>query len=255
MKTTTNPHEQRFQQKLTFDISCLEDETSWLIGVDEVGRGSLAGPVVAAAVAISTQTLQHWQTEPPKALWKLTDSKKLSPTARENLSRMLLSIPNVIATQGWVDAAEIDRLNIHHATLNAMAVALHDISKLLLTTCQAVTSIQVLVDGKWLVPNQCLSQIVQTWRQKAVIQGDGRSLVIAAASVIAKHHRDAWMMALANDYPDYHFQQHKGYGTKAHRLALGVHGASPYHRQSFLKKFRNPANACLTDECPQTNIQ
>jgi len=224
-----------FHQRLAFDRAALQGETLWLIGVDEVGRGPLAGPVVAAAVALSVETLQRWQASPPESLLRVNDSKKLTASERQRLSEALLSTPDVFCAQGWLSAQDVDRLNIHHATLEAMAQALHS----LILKLPPDQNGFILIDGKWPIPPTMLEEkpsILSQWSQKTVIQGDGKSLSIAAASIIAKHHRDAWMIALGENYPDYGWAKNKGYGTVVHRNALARLGATPWHRQTFLKK-------------------
>jgi ribonuclease HII len=175
-------------------------------------------------------------------LLRLNDSKKLSPLERQRLSDSLLAMPDIITAQGWLSAQDVDRLNIHQATLCAMGLALNKLSEMLLhaehsESLHTNPPVQVLIDGKWPIGGHWLLDRLQTWPQKPVIQGDGKSLVIAAASVIAKHHRDAWMIELAQDFPEYDWAQNKGYGTGKHRQALLTYGMTPYHRKTFVTKF------------------
>lgn len=176
-----------------------------IAGVDEVGRGCLAGPVYAAAVILP----QEFE------LPKLNDSKKLSPAQREVLFEQIHQ-QAVAVEVAWVDVEEIDRINIFHAALKAMALALQQLQ----THPQLV-----LVDGKFKVP--------VSLSQKTMVKGDARSASIAAASIVAKVSRDRFMGSQDKCFPGYNFSQHKGYGTAAHLKALGELGVSPLHRRSF----------------------
>lgn len=177
-----------------------------LAGVDEAGRGPLAGPVVAAAVV-----LDPGQPAPPQ----LDDSKRLSPRRRRVLDQYIRSHA-VSFGVAFVEPARIDAINILRATLEAMVGALEQL------TC---TPDLVLVDGNVAVP----------WSgpQRCLVRGDRRSLNIAAASVLAKVARDAAMLELAGRYPGYGFERHMGYPTAAHRAALRSLGPCPAHRRSF----------------------
>ena len=174
-------------------------------GVDEVGRGPLAGPVVAAAVIL-----------PPGAeIAGLDDSKRLTPRARGELVPRIRETAVAVAL-GVAGPGEIDRLNIHRATLAAMVRAVEALP---------VAPDLLLVDGVHRLPLDL--------PQETLVGGDGRSLAIAAASVIAKEHRDALMAAFGREYPGYGFERHKGYPTAAHREALRRLGPCPIHRVSF----------------------
>lgn len=200
----------------------MSDKTMWEIedgfyekgvklicGVDEAGRGPLAGPVCAAAVILP----EHLEIP------GLNDSKKLSDKRRRELLPIIeeQAIAYGIA---FASEQEIDEINILQATFLAMRRALEEL---------AVQPDLVLVDGNR-APNMELP--VET-----VIHGDGLSANIAAASVLAKVTRDDLMVKLAGEYPQYGFEIHKGYGTKAHYQALETYGPCAIHRQSFLKKF------------------
>lgn len=178
---------------------------SQVAGVDEAGRGSLAGPVVAAAVILP----------PGVVLPGLADSKLLTASAR---SRMAKAIQDVAMT--WavaaVEAAEIDATNILRATLRAMAEAVGKLSPL---------PRLVLVDGA-IAPRLPMSA-------RAVVKGDRHVPVISAASILAKVARDRIMEDWAVRFPVYGFAQHKGYGTVAHRAAIALHGPSSVHRRTF----------------------
>lgn len=175
-------------------------------GVDEAGRGPLAGPVVAAAVVLPEGF----------AGAGLDDSKRLSAARREQWYERLTGDGAARWGVGVVEAAEIDRLNILRATHRAMAAAVEALG-LAVGVC--------LVDG--------LPVPGFPWLHEAVVQGDRRSLSIAAASVVAKVTRDRLMVALAGEFPDYGFERHKGYGTKEHLDALRRHGPCRAHRRSF----------------------
>jgi ribonuclease HII len=176
-----------------------------LCGVDEAGRGPLAGPVVAAAVML----------DPGKPIEGLRDSKKLSARARERLAD---EIRNNAAAWCVAEAsvAEIDRLNILHATMLAMQ--------------RAVAGLQRLPDEVWVDGNRCPEW---AWRSQAVVKGDDKVASIAAASILAKTARDHFMCRLHQEFPAYGFDRHMGYGTAAHLAALKAHGACPHHRRSF----------------------
>ncbi len=185
-----------------------------LAGVDEVGRGPLAGPVYASAVAIASADADSFLAGP---LAGLTDSKKLTEARREHFSEVLHSLPNVRIAIGSASVAEIDSLNILRATHLAMrraVVALGD-----------PQPAHVLVDGLPVKGLPCPST--------AIVKGDAKSLLIAAASVVAKVARDHLMEELDAQYPGYGFAGNKGYGTAAHLEALRRLGVSPAHRKSF----------------------
>jgi len=173
-------------------------------GVDEVGRGPLAGPVVAAAVILDPDHLPDG----------LNDSKKLTASVRERLFTEIMRHAHVAIAS--IPAARIDVINIRQATFEAMAGALNGL---------AVRADFALIDGRDVPPLPCPAE--------ALIEGDRRSLSIAAASIIAKVTRDRMMTLLAQTYPDYGFEKHMGYGTAKHLEALALHGPTPLHRMSF----------------------
>ncbi len=184
-----------------------------LAGVDEVGRGPLAGPVVAAAVHLPSSGLESYLLG---CYAGLTDSKKLSPARREHFAGMLANDPEARIGVGCVEVADIDRLNILRATHLAMARALEALGG---------PVDLVLVDG---LPVPGLP-----FPSEAIVGGDAKSLLIAAASVVAKVTRDRAMVALDARFPGYGFAIHKGYGTAAHLAALQALGPCPEHRRSF----------------------
>ncbi len=187
-----------------------------LIGIDEVGRGCLAGPVVAAAVILPTL--------PPEGelllkLARLDDSKRLSPSVRAELATILLSVCRFGIGEATVE--EIDRVNILQATFLAMRRAFE---KLKITL-----PCLILVDGNKAIPSLKLPQ-------QPIPQGDGRSASIAAASVLAKVHRDELMCRLSKLHPQYMWHSNKGYGSPDHMAALERSGLSPFHRLTFTGK-------------------
>lgn len=175
-------------------------------GCDEAGRGCLAGPVVAAAVILPKDFEQEW----------LNDSKQLSEKKRDEL-RPIIEEQALDWAVAFVEPREIDRINI----LKASFLAMH----------RAVQQLQLqpkllLIDGNRFtkypgIPHQCF------------VKGDGRFMSIAAASILAKTHRDAYMVNLAQQFPQYHWEENKGYPTLAHREAILAHGSTPHHRKSF----------------------
>lgn len=179
-----------------------------IIGVDEAGRGPLAGPVVAAAVIIDNYC---------EEFDLINDSKKLTEKKREKLFDIIIEKCKVGVGIGTVE--EIDKLNILNANFLAMRRALEDLGE----------EGFVLVDG-----NQLIREYENN--QEFVIKGDSKSLSIAAASIIAKVTRDKIMLEIAKEHPEYSFEKHKGYGTKFHREKILELGITKFHRESFLKK-------------------
>lgn len=190
-----------------------DKEKGDILGVDEAGRGPLAGPVVAAAVKIH-QYHDFFEM--------INDSKKLSEKKREELFDKILTYCDVGV--GIASVEEIDEVNILEATFIAMNRAIEDISK-----NSDITFNTVLVDGNKLIKKY-------NGKQEFLVKGDAKSLSIAAASIIAKVTRDRIMLKFAEIYPEYHFEKHKGYGTKLHREILLEKGVLPIHRKTFLKK-------------------
>ncbi len=176
-----------------------------IAGVDEVGRGCLAGPVVAAAVVFPEN----------KCIAGVKDSKVLSASQRENFYEEILSKALAYGI-GRVEAIDIDRLNIHHATLLAMQKAVEALTG---------TIDKVWVDGKFLPK--------LNYPTKAFIKGDMLIPHISAASIVAKVFRDREMLRLDAEYPHYGFAQHKGYGTPTHLKALEEYGPCILHRRSY----------------------
>jgi ribonuclease HII len=188
----------------------LQTNAESVAGVDEVGRGALFGPVVAAAVVLPPSSLEALM------IAGVRDSKQLSSKRREELARQIRAV--AIDTRiGYATAREIDEVNILQASLRAMQ--------------RAVLKLEVkphlcMVDGKIAIPNLGIPQ-------HNLVRGDRQSIVIAAASIVAKVWRDEWVMRWALKYPEYDLCANKGYGTQRHRLALAEHGPSSQHRRSF----------------------
>ena len=185
-----------------------------IIGVDEAGRGPLAGPVVAAAVVINKYS---------QYLEEVNDSKKLTETKRERIFKNILKDSNISYGMGSVDADVIDEINILEATYIAMKEAIENI------TNSDKERYLILVDGNRKIKN-C------EYNQETIVKGDSKSLSIATASIIAKVTRDRIMKELDLKILGYNFSKHKGYGTKEHYKLLRENGVSNIHRKSFLKK-------------------
>ena len=184
-----------------------------LAGVDEAGRGCLAGPVVAGAVSMPQALAERLYAGD---LAGLTDSKQLSAARREAFFAILCRTPGIVTSTGWCSAREVDRLNILGATHLAMRRAVEGL---------ALKAEYVLVDGLPVKGLPCPST--------AIVQGDAQSLLIAAASVMAKVSRDHFMLKLDALYPQYGFAANKGYGVHAHMAALFRYGSCPEHRHTF----------------------
>ena len=190
----------------SFDSSFCGREYDAVAGIDEAGRGSLAGPVVAAAVILPRGII----------IQDLNDSKRLSPKKREKLSEIVKERALAYAIEA-VDNEVIDKVNVLQATFLAMS--------------RVVLKLQVkpdfcLIDGNRKVPNLSINQ-------ETIISGDAKSACVAAASILAKVARDRMMAGYAKQYPIYEFETHKGYGTKKHIEALKKYGPCPLHRLTF----------------------
>lgn len=201
----TVAEQKRLRAMLVLEQSLWQRGVSYVAGIDEAGRGALAGPVVAAAVILPRSLL----------IRGLNDSKQLTPVERERLYAVISCAALGIGV-GIVDPNTIDRENIRRANLRAMR--------------QAVDALplhpeHLLIDG--------IDTIEWPWPQTPVIDGDARSLSIAAASVIAKVTRDRMMVECDLHYPGYGFARHKGYGTPEHIEAINQHGLCAIHRRSF----------------------
>ncbi|MDD9300836.1 MAG: ribonuclease HII [Desulfobacter sp.] len=189
----------------TFEHRAQKNGYTHVAGIDEAGRGPLAGPVVSAAV-ILPQDFEY-----PG----ITDSKKISEKKRAALFPVIQE--NALAVGiGMADHKEIDRINILAASLLSMKRAVEDL---------ALSPDYLLIDGKFTIDSPL--------DQEAIVKGDSKSISIAAASIIAKVTRDRIMKDLSLTFPEYEFHRHKGYPTKAHKAAILAHGPCPVHRKTF----------------------
>lgn len=191
---------------LDHEIALQRDGHPRVAGIDEAGRGPLAGPVVAAAVVLP----------PDYTLDGLDDSKKLTPARRDALYAEITADTRVAWASAFVDSEEIDRLDILRATWAAMKRAFGALP---------LPADAALIDGRPLPEFPA--------PHRGLVKGDTLSLSIAAASIVAKVQRDRHMDACAREWPAYGFERHKGYGTRAHLEALQKHGPCPIHRRSF----------------------
>jgi len=191
-----------------------EDQYQGLVcGIDEVGRGPLAGPVVAAAVVIRRDKM------PRAVLEQINDSKKLTPEKREYLFNKIHEFSDVSLAECSV--IEIEQVNILQASLHAMAKAFDGLK---------IRPLAALVDGNQRPKLPCTI--------KTIIHGDSRSLSIAAASIIAKHYRDRLMIQIARGFPHYGWERNAGYGTAHHLKAIEIHGITVHHRRTFSPIFK-----------------
>ena len=189
-----------------FDKSLLNSKIHFIAGVDEAGRGPLAGPVVAAAVIFDSITF----------IEEVNDSKKVSENKRELLYDLIIE-KAIAYGVGVVDEKTIDEINILQATMRAMKEAVSNLK---------TTPDIVIIDG-----NKTFKTKLET---KSIVKGDSLSFSIAAASIIAKVTRDRIMRKASVDFPEYLWSKNKGYGTREHIRAIRKHGPSPLHRTSFL---------------------
>lgn len=191
-----------------FEIAAMNKGFKTVCGVDEAGRGPLAGPVYAAAVILPVGL----------EIAGLNDSKKLTEKKREELFDIITK-EAVCYSVGIADEKEIDEINILNATFLAMKRAINGLE---------IRPDVAFVDGNR-APNSGISE-------ETVVKGDGKVMSVAAASIIAKVSRDRFMQKIAQEYPEYQFEKHKGYGTRLHYEMIEKYGVSPIHRRSFLKK-------------------
>lgn len=188
-----------------FEKSLIAEGYTHIAGVDEAGRGPLAGPVVSAAVVLPKQFKGSG----------INDSKKLTHRQRERLYDHIYAEAMTVGI-GIVDAVEIDRINILQASLLAMVMAVANLTP---------QPDYLLIDGKF--------GIQTPLPQRPLVKGDARSISVAAASIIAKVSRDRMMQCYHDELPEFGFDRHKGYPTKAHKAAIALHGPSPIHRRTF----------------------
>lgn len=247
--------------RVTFDRAALKAaQADVLIGIDEAGRGALAGPVVAGAVSLPAPFYKSVTTQLGADADAINDSKKLTPRQREAIMvqmEHLQEAGQLALSWGEASVEEIERDNILGATRLAMARALEALGPqplfrnqhLLLqvqetglprgTHRPAASSALprnalVLIDGRPLKPFP--------YTHEAIVHGDSQSFAIAAASIVAKVTRDRKLLAIGKTYPQYGFEHHKGYGTATHREAICRHGPSFVHRAGFLQKILKPKN-------------
>lgn len=192
----------------SFEIAAMNKGFKTVCGVDEAGRGPLAGPVYAAAVILPVGT----------EIAGLNDSKKLSEKKREELFDIINDVAISISV-GTASEKEIDEINILNATFLAMKRAVEGLE---------ISPDYAIIDG-----NRAPNLEIPT---ETVVKGDGKVMSVAAASIIAKVSRDRFMLKMAEQYPEYQFEKHKGYGTRLHYEMIEKYGVSPIHRRSFLKK-------------------
>lgn len=205
MSTPTSRSKPKSAPTSHLEQSLREQGFARVAGVDEAGRGPLAGPVVAGAAVLGP----GWHVE------GVDDSKRLSAKRREELVQRIKESAQAWAV-GLVEPSEIDRINIHHASLLAMSRAVEKLDP---------KADYLLVDGRF--------TLAMSIGQQAVVAGDRTCLCIAAASILAKVHRDHLMIRAHHDYPEYNFAANKGYPTKEHREALRRVGPCPIHRRSY----------------------
>lgn len=192
----------------TFSTGNLRSDPNYkIIGVDEVGRGCLAGPVYAAAVSFNSDLLSDL----------VTDSKLLSEKRREELAKEILEHHQV--GLGFATVEEIDEINILQASLLAMKRAVENLG---------ATTGHLLIDGNKKIPN-----MPAQFQQTTIVKGDLRVSLISAASIVAKVTRDQLMKTLAIQYPHYGFEAHKGYSTAIHKTSIATHGPCIVHRRTF----------------------
>lgn len=199
---------ERLRAMKEYEYSFLSKGNVIIAGVDEAGRGPLAGPVVAAAAILNVDDDFIY----------LNDSKKVTPKRRDILYGDIMN--RTIYGIGIVSAEEIDEMNILQATYKAMRMAIDKLSK----------RPEVLLNDAVIIPG-----IDESIHQEKIIKGDAKSVSIAAASILAKVTRDRYMEELGEKYLEYGFEKHKGYGTKAHIEAIKKYGITPEHRKTFLK--------------------
>jgi ribonuclease HII len=203
----------KLSDRFEFERALWRQNLTRVAGVDEAGRGPLAGPVVAAAAILPS----HWaESGLPAGLAGLNDSKQITAAQREKFFSFLTACAEIEFAVARIDAAQIDEINILQATHRAMNDALAQLNP---------PPQHALVDGR----------PVRTMRvpQTAIVKGDTRSYSIAAASVLAKVTRDRLMLGFHEQFPEYGFAEHKGYGTAKHLAAITQFGACPIHRMTF----------------------
>lgn len=216
----------RLKRMLKFDVR-MRGKEAILIGTDEVGRGCLAGPVVAAAVILPAI---RTDSKLSRALEDLNDSKQLSSQQRERLAKTIHQHAQCAIAEASV--VEIETINILKASLLAMSRAVNKLMDMSSQTQNSIDNYLVAIDGNKKITDLHMDQVT-------VIDGDAHSASIAAASVIAKVYRDKMMADLAMEFPQYLWQSNKGYASQAHRDAIKEHGPTIWHRKTFLDRVLN----------------
>jgi ribonuclease HII len=196
--------QEKFNEMKGYENRWLAEGYKYIAGVDEVGRGPLAGPVVAAAVILPEDFF----------LPGIDDSKKISEKKRNEYEEIIRR-EAIAVSVAKIDAPEIDRVNIYEATKKAMLSAIASLS----TTPEVLLIDAMRLETPYVV--------------ESIIKGDSKSVSIAAASIVAKVARDRFMVELSRQFPEYGFQQNMGYGTREHLQAIQKYGITPYHRKSF----------------------
>lgn len=226
MATVKHKRETKLQELLGHDKALLNpDDNTIIIGVDEVGRGSCIGPVTAAAFCFTVKDIPYYEEH---CLY-LDDSKKVSAIQRQNLYEFLCQL-NTYAI-GEASQQEVEQFNVYQAALLSARRAVMGVCyKLGLAenlTDTLPENVLVLLDGKAVIKEFPRQQ------QLAIVKGDGKSFSIAAASVIAKHYRDQYVIQLAKDFPGYQWDSNMGYPTPAHKKAIASLGPTPHHRKTY----------------------
>ena len=206
MVALSRKERKRLETMMSWERSARERGFRFVAGLDEVGRGPLAGPVIAAACILPEGAL----------IEGIDDSKKLPPFERSRIYQEILSYRGIDYGIGIIDAKGIDQINVLQASLQAMTIAISRLQH---------TPDFLLVDGNRMPTTSTPGE--------AIVQGDSRCQSIAAASIIAKEIRDQLMQAYHEQWPQYQFASHKGYGTEEHLLAIQEYGPCPIHRMSF----------------------
>lgn len=211
-----------------FEKARKDGQTTCIVGIDEAGRGPLAGPVVAVVAAYRDQAGFAVPETIEKPFRFVRDSKKISEKKREEMFDFIHE--HFVVGVGIVPSETIDRMNILEATFLAMKEALSEFRRQAKEVGMPTDELLLLVDGNQKIPNLSVAQ-------ETVVGGDASVKSIAAASIVAKVTRDRMMCEYDAEYPAYGFAGHKGYGTKAHMDVLRRHGACPIHRMSFKPVF------------------
>lgn len=216
----------------TNELKYMNDGYAFVAGCDEVGVSPLAGPVVAAACLLNPVSIGKYRSK-NKWYYRVRDSKTTNETERQVLLQKILK--NTLAYGvGEVWQEEIDRINIHKASLLAMRLATEELLQKIAKFGIKSQKILLFVDGRFKIPQPRTRGIVLN--QKSVVAGDSLILSVSAASIIAKVHRDNIMRELDAKFPEYGFAKHKGYNTKQHQNAILKLGVTDLHRRSFFKK-------------------